>query len=81
MNDDDSLKDLGFIRIHFQLKPDQIEFLKTIDPASQSNALRIVIDRYRKQMKMMKFDKLLLYFIFVVCIIIFVIMILPIIGL
>ena len=78
---DESLSDFNLIRMQLRLKPEQIDFLKTIDKDNVSNALRILIDRYIKQTKMMKFDRFLLYFVFLVCIIIFVILLLPVLGL
>jgi len=42
---DKLLLELEFIRTHNMLKPYHVDYLKTIDPDNQSNALRTVIDR------------------------------------
>ena len=75
---DEPLSEIGLIQIHFRLKPDQIDFLKSIDSNNYSNALRTVIDNYRKQTKVMRFDKYLLYLIFFLCIAVLTVLLYPI---
>ena len=53
-----------FIRIHFQLNQTQIDFLNQIDSDSQSKALRILIDKYMKQTRLLSFEKYLITFAF-----------------
>ena len=77
MNNEPS-SEIGLIQIHFRLKPEQIDFLKSIDPDNYSKALRTVIDNYRKRTKMMRFDKYLLYLIFFICIAVLIVLLYPI---
>jgi len=59
VNDEHSPSEIDFIRIHFQLRQYQIDFLNTIDKDNISRALRILIDKYIKQTKMLSFQKYL----------------------
>lgn len=43
------------------LKQDHVTYLKTIDPDNMSKAVRIVIDNYTKQSKIMKMERHLLF--------------------
>jgi hypothetical protein len=56
---DSLLKDLGFIKVHLLLKPNQIDYLKTIDE-ERSKAIRTLIDDYMVQTKRMKLERYLL---------------------
>ena len=51
--------EIEYIGTSVRLKPEQIDFLKKIDSNSNSNAIRIIIDRYIKQTRIMTFDKYL----------------------
>ena len=53
-----------YIRVHVQLKQNQIEFIKKIDTDNYSNAIRIIIDRYMIQSRYMNFEKYLPVFAF-----------------
>ena len=58
------LKELDFIRVSIMLKPHHADFLKTIDPDNLSKAVRVLIDSYMKQTKIIAFEKYLIYFMF-----------------
>jgi hypothetical protein len=54
------LKDNNFIRSHFLLTPAHDDLLKQIDPDNKSRALRIVLDNYIKNKRLIKFEKYLM---------------------
>jgi hypothetical protein len=61
---DDILGELNFIRVHILLKPTHADFLKTIDRDNISKAVRILIDTFMKQKRMLSFEKYLSSFAF-----------------
>ena len=75
---DDFLKEIDFIRLSVMLKPVHTDFLKTIDQDNISKALRMVIDGYMKQTKMLAFQKYVLYLVLILCILTFGFLIYPI---
>lgn len=68
MNNIDSqeeiIKELDFIRQSIVLKPDHIDYLKTIDKNNISNAVRVLIDSFMKQKRLLSFEKYLTSFAF-----------------
>lgn len=76
-NQEEFLDDIKLKSVHILLKPEHSDFLKTIDDNNMSNAVRVLIEKYMHQTKMMRFEKYMLYFIFGVCIVIAVSLILP----
>ena len=79
MNEDQEkfLNDFDLIQIHLKIQQRHIDFLKTIDPENQSNAIRLVIDKYMKQTKMIIMERYLLWVVFGISIILFVSLVLP----
>jgi hypothetical protein len=61
---DEIYSEFDFIKIHFSLKPEHIDFLKKMDPDNSSKALRILIDNFMKQKRMLSFEKYLTSFAF-----------------
>ena len=61
---DEILGELNFIRMSLLLKPTHADFLDTIDKNNKSNAIRILIDTFMKQKKMLSFEKYLSSFAF-----------------
>lgn len=68
MNDESSqetvLSDLKFIQLHILLDPTHVDFLKTIDKNNISNSVRVLIDTFMKQKRMLSFEKYLTSFAF-----------------
>ena len=68
VNDTDSqeevIKELDFIRQSIVLKPDHIDYLKIIDKDNVSNAVRVLIDTFMKQKRLLSFEKYLITFAF-----------------
>lgn len=60
-NQDELLHELDYIRQTIMLKKDHVTYLKTIDPDNMSKAVRVVIDNYTKQSKIMKMERHLLF--------------------
>ena len=60
-NQDELLHELDYIRQTIMLKQDHVTYLKTIDPDNMSKAVRVVIDNYTKQSKIMKMERHLLF--------------------
>ena len=59
------------------LKGEHVDYLKSVDPDNMSRAVRIVIDRYIKQNKVMRFERIMMYFVFVMCLVILVVLLYP----
>lgn len=74
------LKECEFIRVSIMLKPFHMDFLKKIDTDNVNKAVRMIIDGYMKQTKMIVFQKYILYIVFVLCVLIFGFLIYPIIN-
>jgi hypothetical protein len=55
---------LNFIRQSIVLKPDHIDYLKTIDKDNISNAVRVLIDTFMKHKRLLSFEKYLTTFAF-----------------
>jgi hypothetical protein len=53
------LKDYGFIKIHANITPEHDDLLKKIDE-ERSKALRILLDNYIKNKRLIKFEKYLM---------------------
>lgn len=58
------LSELNFIRMSILLKPSHADYLKKIDGNNASNAVRILIDTFMKQKKLLSFEKYLTSFAF-----------------
>ena len=69
--------DNGFFRTSLSLKQEHIELLKSINPDNYSMALRVILDKYIKQTKTMKWERYMMYFVFFMCLIILVILLYP----
>lgn len=54
------LRELDFIRVSIMLKPDQADYLHSIDADNMSKAVRIVIDREMNHTKREKLERYLL---------------------
>jgi hypothetical protein len=61
---DEILGELNFIRMSILLKPAHADYLKKIDVNNASNAVRILIDTFMKQKRMLSFEKYLSSFAF-----------------
>lgn len=61
---DELLGELNFVRMSLLLKPAHADFLKKIDSNNASNAIRILIDTFMKQKRMLSFEKYLSSFAF-----------------
>jgi hypothetical protein len=56
---EDFLKDYGFIKIHVNITPEHDSLLKKIDE-ERSKALRILLDNYLRSQRLIKFEKYLM---------------------
>ena len=61
---DDVLGEMNFIRMSLLLSPKHADYLKTIDRNNSSNAIRILIDTFMKQKRILSFEKYLTSFAF-----------------
>jgi hypothetical protein len=59
------------------LKGEHVDYLKSVDPDNMSRAVRIVIDRYIKQNKVLRWERYMMYFVFAMCLIILTILLYP----
>jgi hypothetical protein len=54
------LRELDFVRLSIMIKPDQENYLRTIDSDNMSKAIRIVIDSHMKEERKNKLERHLL---------------------
>ena len=66
----DFLQEFDYRDVHLQIREDQYNFLKTIDPDNQSKAMRKIIDDRMKQKKRETLGEILLIIVFFLTILI-----------